>query len=56
MSAFDLTVVDFELFKVAPRWVFLKIVTADGIVGWGGKWQSYVLFPAFENNFDFLLE
>ena len=24
-----------ELFKVPPRWVFLKITTDDGIVGWG---------------------
>ncbi|MDF2440575.1 MAG: galactonate dehydratase [Abditibacteriota bacterium] len=25
----------FELFKVPPRWLFLKITTDDGIVGWG---------------------
>jgi galactonate dehydratase len=24
-----------ELFKVPPRWLFLKIVTDDGLVGWG---------------------
>ncbi|WP_299552438.1 galactonate dehydratase [Seonamhaeicola sp.] len=24
-----------ELFKVPPRWLFLKITTANGIVGWG---------------------
>ncbi|MDF2961355.1 MAG: galactonate dehydratase [Paenibacillus sp.] len=24
-----------ELFKVPPRWLFLKITTDDGIVGWG---------------------
>ncbi len=24
-----------ELFKVPPRWLFLKITTASGIVGWG---------------------
>lgn len=24
-----------ELFKVPPRWVFLKITTDDGLVGWG---------------------
>ncbi|QYR20554.1 galactonate dehydratase [Paenibacillus sp. sptzw28] len=24
-----------ELFKVAPRWLFLKITTDDGLVGWG---------------------
>lgn len=25
----------FELFKVPPRWLFLKIMTDEGIVGWG---------------------
>lgn len=24
-----------ELFKVPPRWLFLKITTKDGIIGWG---------------------
>src|SRR4051812_1861346 len=24
-----------ELFKVAPRWLFLKITTSSGIEGWG---------------------
>lgn len=24
-----------ELFKVPPRWLFLKVTTADGVVGWG---------------------
>jgi galactonate dehydratase len=24
-----------ELFKVPPRWLFLKVMTEDGIVGWG---------------------
>jgi len=24
-----------ELFKIAPRWLFLKITTDDGLVGWG---------------------
>ena len=24
-----------ELFKVAPRWLFLKIMTDDGVCGWG---------------------
>jgi len=24
-----------ELFKVPPRWLFLKITTASGIAGWG---------------------
>eukprot|EP00041_Stephanoeca_diplocostata_P023376 m.572887 g.572887 ORF g.572887 m.572887 type:complete len:568 (-) comp22276_c0_seq2:2702-4405(-) len=25
----------FELFKVAPRWLFLRIETTNGVVGWG---------------------
>jgi len=25
----------FELFKVAPRWLLLRMVTANGVVGWG---------------------
>ena len=25
----------FELFKVPPRWLFLKVTTSEGIVGWG---------------------
>lgn len=25
----------YELFKVPPRWLFLKIVTDEGIIGWG---------------------
>lgn len=28
-------IVDYELFKVPPRWLFLKIETSDGITGWG---------------------
>lgn len=24
-----------DLFKVAPRWLFLKITTDNGIEGWG---------------------
>ncbi|GAA0682967.1 galactonate dehydratase [Natronoarchaeum mannanilyticum] len=28
-------IVDYELFEVPPRWVFLRIETADGTVGWG---------------------
>lgn len=25
----------YELFKVPPRWLFLKIETDEGITGWG---------------------
>ncbi|WP_129113651.1 galactonate dehydratase [Halegenticoccus tardaugens] len=28
-------IVDYELFKVPPRWLFLKIETKDGTTGWG---------------------
>ncbi|PSP83971.1 galactonate dehydratase [Halobacteriales archaeon QS_1_68_17] len=28
-------VTEYELFRVPPRWVFLKLTTADGTVGWG---------------------
>ncbi|MFC6864029.1 galactonate dehydratase [Halomicroarcula sp. GCM10025817] len=28
-------IVDYELFEVPPRWVLLRIETADGTVGWG---------------------
>lgn len=31
----DLKIVKIELFKVPPRWLFLKITTESGIVGWG---------------------
>lgn len=31
----DLKIVDIELFKVPPRWLFLKIITKGGIIGWG---------------------
>lgn len=24
-----------ELFKVPPRWLFLKVTTESGLVGWG---------------------
>ncbi|WP_129115446.1 galactonate dehydratase [Halegenticoccus tardaugens] len=28
-------ITDYELFEVPPRWLFLKITTSDGLVGWG---------------------
>jgi galactonate dehydratase len=28
-------VTDYELFGVPPRWLFLKLTTSDGVVGWG---------------------
>ena len=29
------TIKSYELFKVAPRWVFLRLETEKGVVGWG---------------------
>ena len=29
------TIVDYELFRVPPRWLFLRLETSDGLVGWG---------------------
>jgi galactonate dehydratase len=28
-------ITDYELFEVPPRWLFLKLTTSDGTVGWG---------------------
>ena len=28
-------ITDYELFAVPPRWLFLRLVTSDGTVGWG---------------------
>lgn len=28
-------IISYELFKVPPRWLFLKITTDEGLVGWG---------------------
>ena len=28
-------IVDYELFEVPPRWLFLRMETSDGLVGWG---------------------
>jgi galactonate dehydratase len=35
-------IVDYELYEVPPRWIFLKLTTDDGTVGWGE--------PAFRSN------
>ena len=29
-----------ELFKVPPRWLFLKMTTDDGLVGWGDRFAK----------------
>lgn len=31
----DLRIADIELFRVPPRWLFLKVRTEGGLVGWG---------------------
>jgi galactonate dehydratase len=31
----DLIIESLELFKVPPRWVFLKVTTRGGLIGWG---------------------
>ena len=31
----DLQITHVETFRVAPRWLFLKLTTAEGIIGWG---------------------
>ena len=28
-------IIDYELFQVPPRWLFLKITTDEGLIGWG---------------------
>jgi galactonate dehydratase len=28
-------IIDYDLFEVPPRWLFLRLETADGLVGWG---------------------
>jgi galactonate dehydratase len=36
-------IVDYELYTVPPRWQFLRLETADGLVGWGEpytKWHT----------------
>ena len=35
MEADDMRIKSIELFKVPPRWLFLKMTTESGIVGWG---------------------
>jgi galactonate dehydratase len=32
----ELKITKVELFKVPPRWLFVKITTKCGIIGWGG--------------------
>jgi galactonate dehydratase len=31
----NMAIASFELFKVPPRWLFLKVTTSDGLTGWG---------------------
>ena len=38
-------ITSFELFKVAPRWLFLKTNTDEGISGWGTYGTSPQIYP-----------
>ena len=47
-----------ELFTVPPRWLFLKITTEDGIVGWGEpvvEGKADTVRAAVEEMSDFLI-
>lgn len=35
INATDLKIIKVETYKVLPRWLFLKITTANGLTGWG---------------------
>lgn len=37
-----------ELFKVAPRWLFLKLMTEQGLVGWGNEGVMAALGSDFD--------
>jgi len=48
-------IVDYELFEVPPRWLFLRVETADGTVGWGEpvvEGRSKTVRTAVEELFD----
>lgn len=30
-------IVDFKIYEVKPRWIFVKVMTDQGINGWGGR-------------------
>ena len=54
----DSTIRSLELFAVPPRWLFLKITTEDGIVGWGEpivEGKAETVRAAVEEMGDFLL-
>jgi hypothetical protein len=33
----SLKIKSLELFKVSPRWLFLKMTTEEGLYGWGDR-------------------
>ncbi|WP_128904542.1 galactonate dehydratase [Halorubrum amylolyticum] len=48
-------IVDYELFEVPPRWLFLRVEAADGTVGWGEpvvEGRSKTVRTAVEELFD----
>jgi galactonate dehydratase len=47
-----------ELFTVAPRWLFLKVTTEDGLVGWGEpvvEGKAATVAAAVEEMSDFVI-
>jgi galactonate dehydratase len=47
-----------ELFQVPPRWLFLKMTTDDGLVGWGEpvvEGKAATVQTAVEEMSDFLI-
>jgi galactonate dehydratase len=48
-------ITDYELFEVPPRWLFLKLTTSDGRVGWGEpivEGRSHTVVAAVEELLD----
>jgi len=48
-------ITDYELFEVPPRWLFLKLTTSDGTVGWGEpivEGRSHTVVAAVEELLD----
>ncbi|MCL7746814.1 galactonate dehydratase [Halalkalibacter alkaliphilus] len=51
-------IVGYELFQVPPRWLFLKIETSEGIVGWGEpvvEGRAHTVKAAVEELMEYLI-
>jgi len=51
-------ITNYELFKVPPRWLFLKIKTDEGIVGWGEpviEGRAHTVKAAVEELMEYLI-